>query len=108
MVGDEMPWALKGPTIIAQGFEGEGLPHQRALRPGLCLEHHVLRHNRGQILLALLVDATGIAGNRLPEVLASLYEALLPFEGSQACVNIYAYVPSVWTNARHGPLTPEH
>src|SRR5262249_51781047 len=69
-------------------------------RPGLRLEHHVIRHNRGQILLTLLVDATSIAGNRLPEVLASLYEALLPFESSQACFQIHAYVPSIWTDAR--------
>jgi len=32
-----------------------------------------------QIILTLLVEATGIAGNRLPEILPSLYEVLLPF-----------------------------
>src|SRR5262249_34368045 len=31
--------------------------------------------------------------------LASLYEALLPFEGSQASFQIHAYVPSMWTYA---------
>jgi len=61
----------------------------------LCLEHHVIREDRGKIILTLLVDATGIAGNRLPEALSSLYEALLPFEGSQACFKIHKFVPYV-------------
>jgi hypothetical protein len=63
----------------------------------LRLEHHVIRQDRGQIILTLLVDATGIAGNRMPEVLSSLYEALLSFEGSQACCKIHKIVPHVWT-----------
>jgi hypothetical protein len=65
----------------------------------LRLEHHVICQDRGQIILALLVDATGITGNRLPEVLSSLYEALLPFEGRQAYFKIHAFVPYVWTDA---------
>jgi hypothetical protein len=63
----------------------------------LCLEHDVIRQERGQIILTLLVDATGIAGNCLPEVLSSQYEALLPFEGRQACFKIHEFVPYVWT-----------
>lgn len=72
MVRDAMPWALKGPAIMPQGFRGEGILHQEARCPRLGLEHHIIRHGRGQIILMLRVDARGVAGNHLPEVVASL------------------------------------
>jgi len=86
-----MPWALKGAAIVPQGFESEGLSHQGALCPGLGLEHHVIRQDFSQIILTLLVDATGIAGDGLPEVLAGLDEGLLLFEGSEARFKIHMW-----------------
>jgi hypothetical protein len=85
MVRDAMPWGLTGPAIMPLGFMGEGLLHQRAWYPRLGLEHRIIRHNRSQISLMLRVEATGVAGDRLPEVVARLEERVLPLAGSQAC-----------------------
>jgi hypothetical protein len=48
----------------------------------LGLEYHVIHIDLGQVLITLLVETTGIAGNGLPDVLAGLDEGLLLIEGS--------------------------
>jgi hypothetical protein len=65
----------------------------------LRLEHDVIGQDLGQLILTLFVDATGVAGDHMPEVLSSLYEGLLPFKGRQACFKIHKFVPHIWMYA---------
>jgi len=72
MVRDEMAGVLKGPTIRPKGSEGESLPYQRALDPGLGLEDYIIRHECGHLLFPLLIETTSVASDDLPNVMSSL------------------------------------
>jgi hypothetical protein len=87
---------LKGLARVPKRFACQDFPHQGALRPGLRLTHHIIREALGQLLVTLLIDTTGVTGDRLPEVVPSLEEGLLPFEGSQTSFKIHTIVPHVW------------